>query len=236
MVKLLVALDVPTLDEAVHLAEIVQPEVDGLKVGLELLMARGRQALSRIGDLGLPVFADAKLHDIPNTVERAARQIGAAGARWMTAHASGGPEMLIAARTGLEQMAPGPAGVLAITMLTSLDSESMRSQGITLDLGEYVLTLAAMARDAGAEGVVCSVTETLAVKTAFPGLVVVNPGIRPAGWGTDDQSRTATPAQAVEAGADMVVVGRPITSVDDPAAAARAVNQEMQAVVSATRG
>jgi orotidine-5'-phosphate decarboxylase len=236
MVKLLVALDVPTLDEAMGLAERVKSEADGLKVGLELLMGQGRQVLSRVGDLGLPVFADAKLHDIPNTVERAARQIGAGGARWLTAHASGGSDMLMAARTGLEATAGGPCGVMAITMLTSLDAESLSIQGITLDSEAYVMRMAAMAREAGAEGIVCSVTETHAVKAAFPDLVVVNPGIRPAGWARDDQSRTATPAQAAEAGSDVVVVGRPITSVEDPVAAARVIKHEIQQVVSATRG
>ena len=216
--RIIVALDVPTLDEAVSLAQPLVDHVGGFKVGMELLMGAGPVAIETIAALDRPVFADAKLHDIPNTVERAASRIGAAGARWVTAHAAGGVEMLQAAVSGM-----GRDGVLAVTMLTSLTHDDLPVIGISQSPGAYVVSMAGLAAKAGAEGVICSPTEIRNVKSVEPGLRVFTPGVRPEASTIDDQKRVATPEAARRDGADYLVVGRPITKAPDPAAAAREI-------------
>jgi len=230
---LVVALDVPTADEALRLADSLQPHVDGFKVGLELLMGEGPAVVSRVADLGAPVFVDAKLHDIPNTVAGAATRLGSIGARWVTVHASGGEEMM---RSAVEALAAGSdrvAGVLAVTVLTSLDQATLESVGFGRNPTEQVIEMARLAAAAGAEGVVCAVSEAMAVKALGLGLSVATPGIRPAGSDSADQKRVATPAEAIGAGANLLVVGRPITAAADPVAAAMSVQQEIEAAVSA---
>jgi orotidine-5'-phosphate decarboxylase len=204
--ELYVALDFPTLEEAASLAEDLLSHVDGFKVGLELLLGTGPSAITTIAELGLPVFADAKLHDIPNTVERAARRLSSTGARFVSVHASGGRPMVDAAIVGF-----GGKGILAVTVLTSRADP----------LGDAA-TLSELAAEAGAEGVVCSVSDLTKVKMVAPGLLCVTPGIRPS-FPSDDQVRTATPEEAAMAGADIIVVGRPITRSTDPVGAARAL-------------
>ena len=216
--RIVVALDVPTLDEAVSLARPLVDHVGGFKVGMELLMGAGPAAIETIAALDKPVFADAKLHDIPNTVERAAARIDAAGARWVTAHAAGGVEMLQAAVSGM-----GREGVLAVTLLTSLTHDDLPVIGISLGPGEYVVSMAGLATKAGVEGVVCSPAEIRKVKSAEPGLRVFSPGVRPSASTTDDQKRVATPETARGNGADYLVIGRPITKAPNPAAAAREI-------------
>jgi orotidine-5'-phosphate decarboxylase len=213
---LIVALDVPNLGEAVTLARSLQDEVGGFKVGMELLMGAGPEAIETIAAMDRPVFVDAKLHDIPNTVERAARRIRAAGARWVTVHASGGREMMDAAVSGMEGN-----GVLAVTMLTSLSQSDLESIGVSRLGTNYVVSLASLAADAKTEGVVCSPVEIRKVKDKEPTLLVFAPGVRPATSGADDQKRVATPEQARADGADFLVIGRPITRAGDPVAAAR---------------
>lgn len=215
---IVVALDFPDLGQARDMAVELGDYVAGFKVGLELLTGVGPAAVSEIAALGKPVFADAKLHDIPNTVERAATRIGAAGARWLTVHASGGAAMIAAAVKGM-----GGEGVLAVTVLTSLDEDGLASVGIEVPVMDQVLRLSALAESAGAEGVVCSPVEANAVKSAQPGLSLFTPGVRPRGATPDDQRRTSTPNEALSAGADYLVIGRPITSAPDPAAAAREI-------------
>lgn len=234
MSRILVALDVPSKEQAVALARPLRGEVAGFKVGLELLMGEGPEIITDIADLGLPIFADAKLHDIPNTVANAIRRLGERGARWVTVHASGGMEMMKAAVDGLHDGTSKSAGVLAVTVLTSMTDEELTEQGIGLPASTQVSRLAAMAADCGVEGVVCAVPEARSVKALTLGLAIVTPGIRPAGADNDDQARVATPAVAVDAGADLIVVGRPITMAADPVAAARAINAEIEAALSAT--
>ncbi|HJS71968.1 MAG TPA: orotidine-5'-phosphate decarboxylase [Acidimicrobiia bacterium] len=222
----IVALDVSGLDEALELAGRLHEEVGGFKVGMELLMASGPVAIASIGDLGRPVFVDAKLHDIPNTVERAAARIRAAGARWVTIHASGGKEMAQAAVSGMQG-----EGVLAVTMLTSLGEEDLAGIGVNTGLTEYVTGMAGLAAAAGVEGVVCSPGEIREVKSAQPGLKVFTPGVRPEDSTRDDQKRVATPGGAVADGADYLVIGRPITRAPDPVAAAREIVASLTATV-----
>ncbi len=218
MSPIIVALDFPSLDEARSLAIALSSEVAGFKVGLELITGVGPEAIEEIAALGKPVFADAKLHDIPNTVEAAARRVASAGARWVTAHASGGIDMLRAACSGM-----GDRGVLAVTVLTSLDDQALAAVGVQTGVVDQVLRLARLAEAAGVEGAVCSPAEVSAVKKMHPGLALFTPGVRPAGADVDDQRRISTPGQAISKGADYVVIGRPITRASDPIAAAREI-------------
>ncbi len=233
MSLLVVALDVPTGDEALRLANSLHTHVDGFKVGLELLMGEGPAVVSRVADLGAPVFVDAKLHDIPNTVAGAATRLGSIGARWVTVHASGGEEMMRTAAEALAASSSGVAGVLAVTVLTSIDQATLEAVGFGRNPTEHVTAMARLAAVAGAEGVVCAVSEAMAVKALDLGLEVATPGIRPAGSDSADQKRVATPAEAIGAGADLLVVGRPITTAADPVAAALSVMREMEVAVSA---
>ncbi len=222
--RILVALDVPSAEEAVRLARDLEPEVGGFKVGLELLMGPGPGVVSAIGKLGKPVFVDAKLHDIPNTVHAAARQLGLAGARWVTAHAAGGPAMLEAAAAGLASGSGArTSGILAITVLTSLDEPALAATGVASTPGKLTARRARLAAEHGCEGVICSVKELGVVAEVAPNLLKVTPGIRPEGAETHDQARVATPAEAVRRGADYLVVGRPITAAADPRQAAAAL-------------
>jgi orotidine-5'-phosphate decarboxylase len=223
---IIVALDTTTAEEAVRLARLVADHVAGFKVGLGLLHGPGPGVVGAVARIG-PVFADAKLHDIPSQVERAARRLGEYGARWVSAHAAGGTEMLEAAAAGVSAGARGaPAGVLAITVLTSLD-EPATAAAFGRSPGELVARLARLAAQAGAEGVVCSPRELGVVAEVAPGVIRVTPGIRPDGEASDDQRRVASPREALERGADYLVVGRPITAAGDPAAAARSLAEAL---------
>jgi len=214
---ILVALDMPDVDAAEDLARKLAGTVRGFKVGLELMMAEGPAALERIASLGSPVFADVKLADIPNTVHEASMQLAKHGARWVTVHAAGGGEMISAAVAGLDHGAEGrDVGVLAVTVLTSLDSDDLQTTGITRSLDEQVEALSVLASLHGAEGVVCSPREASIVKAAAPDLLAVTPGIRLAAGDHHDQKRVSTPAAALGNGADLLVIGRAITKSPDP--------------------
>lgn len=229
MTGLLVALDFRSVDTAVTMAKSLSPHVSGFKVGLQLMLGPDPHPLERVVELGMPVFADVKLHDIPATVEKAAFQMGVRGARWITVHASGGDTMLEAAVAGFDEGSAGGGGVLAVTVLTSLDSLDLGDIGFQFDPPEQVRRLASLAAGTGVEGVVCAVAEGEIVKSVKPDLTVVTPGIRLAGEATNDQKRAATPTDAVEAGASFVVVGRPITRASDPASVASAIMDELSA-------
>jgi orotidine-5'-phosphate decarboxylase len=216
--RLIVALDFPTLDEAVAMAVPLTDEVAGFKVGLELLMAEGPTAIEQVAGLGAPVFADAKLHDIPNTVERAASRLAAAGARWVTVHASGGTAMMEAANSGM-----GGRGILAVTVLTSFEETDLEMTGVMSGIQTQVLSLATLAASCGVEGLVCAPGDVAAIKSKGIGLEIFTPGVRMEGGATHDQKRVGTPADAVDAGADYLVIGRPITRSPDPLAAAREI-------------
>ncbi|MDP9144070.1 MAG: orotidine-5'-phosphate decarboxylase [Actinomycetota bacterium] len=234
MNKVLVALDVPSAKEALDLATTLQPHVRGFKVGLELLMGEGPSIISTLAGLGSPVFVDAKLHDIPNTVGRTAERLGALGARWVTVHATGGEEMIRVAAEALNESSGGTAGILAVTVLTSLGEYELARIGIDRPLDEQVSALASAAAGSGAEGVVCAVTEARLVQALGLGLMVVTPGIRSANAAGSDQKRVATPGAAIRAGSDLLVVGRPITAAPDVVAAAIAISDEIEAAVLAT--
>jgi orotidine-5'-phosphate decarboxylase len=227
--RICAALDFPALAEAERFARQVAPHVGMLKVGLELFAAEGPAAVRALAALGRPVFLDLKLHDIPNTVEAAARSAAASGARLLTVHAAGGAAMVAAAVRGA---GPG-VRVLAVTVLTSLDAAVLEEVGLSGPPLEAVVRLARLAVGAGAGGLVCSPLEARAVRAAVgEGPLLVVPGIRPSGTGRGDQARVATPAAAVADGADVLVVGRPLREGSDPAAAARRIAAELDGAVT----
>lgn len=221
--KTIVALDLATAEEAVRLAKRVAPHVGAFKVGLGLLHGAGPGVISALVDLGKPVFADAKLHDIPSQVGAAARQLGRLGARWVTAHVSGGEPMLKAAAESLGETSDGYAGILGVTVLTSLDQDLLGAIGVTASPGKLVSKMSRVAETSGCEGVVCSPQELTVVGSVSPGLLRVTPGVRPSGATAGDQRRVMTPRDAIERGADWLVIGRPITAAKDPADAAAAI-------------
>lgn len=223
MAGLIVALDDDNLVAAEALARHLRGAVDAFKVGLTLFCAHGPEALLEVGQHGR-VFCDLKLHDIPSQVGSAVGVLAAKGVWLLTVHASGGRPMIAAAAA-----AAGPRTlVAAVTVLTSLPAEELGAVGQEADPLAQVTRLARLAVEAGATALVCSPREVAAVRaTVGPGIVLVTPGIRPAGGALGDQSRVATPAQAVAAGADYLVVGRPITQAPDPRGAAEAIRAEM---------
>jgi len=215
-----VAIDTPDLDRALALADAVGPHVGGLKLGLEFLTARGPGGLAAMTKLGRPIFADTKFHDIPNTVAGAAREIAKQGVAIFNIHASGGGAMMRAAR----EAAGANVRLIAVTVLTSLDDRDLDAVGQRGPAAEQVVRLASLAKSCGLDGVVCSAHEIAAIRKACgDGFLLVVPGIRPAGSDLADQRRVMTPHEALEAGADILVIGRPITGAPDPAQAARAI-------------
>ena len=228
MNPLIVALDVATASHAARLAHMLEGEVGGFKVGLELLSGPGPATIALLGANGVPIFSDAHLPDIPPTVRRAARQLGALGARWISVHASGGRAMMEAAVEGLADGASGrDAGILAVTVLTSLDDEALHGVGIASSPGRLTSRMACLAAESGCEGVVCSARELGIIATVAPDLVKVTPGIREPGATRDDQARIATPREAMRHGADFLVVGRPIIRAAEPVLAARRILASM---------
>ncbi|APR77651.1 Orotidine 5'-phosphate decarboxylase [Minicystis rosea] len=226
--RLVFPLDFPTLDDARRAATPLAPAIGVLKVGLELFVREGPAAVRLGRDLERDVFLDLKLHDIPETVERAVASAGALGVRYLTVHASGGATMLARAAAQAAR-APTPLTILAVTVLTSLDAADLAAQAIPGTAGEHVIRLARLAWDAGVRGFVCSPAEARAMRQALgPEAILVTPGIRPAGADAGDQKRIATPAAAIADGADLLVVGRPIRDAADPLAAARAVVAEIE--------
>jgi orotidine-5'-phosphate decarboxylase len=230
--KLIVALDVPDAEQALALVRTLKGTVGWVKVGMTLYYAEGPSIVRDLRSLGFKVFVDLKLHDIPHQVEGACRTLTRAGAHMFTVHASGGTAMLEAAvkatTAAAEKFRARRPDVVAVTVLTSLDAEGLAAVGVTRTPIEQVEALAALAQAAGCDGVVCSPLEAAVVRSALGAdALVVTPGIRPAGEATGDQARTATPVEALEAGASHLVVGRPITGAEDPAAAARAIQKEM---------
>jgi len=217
------ALDLPDLTKCLAVARAVAPSVGGLKVGLEFLTALGPGAVKEIVSLGKPVFADTKFHDIPNTVAGAARAVAALGIAMFNVHASGGVAMMRAAKEAAASVDPNVKAI-AVTVLTSMDDTDLSAVGQPA-AADQVVRLARLAQSSGLDGVVCSPREIAAVRAACGAdFLIVTPGIRPAGADLADQRRVATPEGALKAGADVLVVGRPITAAADPAKAAAAIH------------
>ena len=224
MTGLIAALDTADPVQAATWADALAPHCGVLKLGLEFYLAAGPAGMRCVTQR--PVFLDLKLHDIPNTVAGAVRAVLPLRPHMLTLHAAGGGAMIEAARRTADG-ADRPL-LLAVTVLTSLDSSALHATGVAGGPRQQVLRLARLALGAGADGVVCSAQEAAMLRGALgAGPVLVVPGIRPAGTESADQARTMTPRQAAEAGADWIVVGRPITSSSDPAAAAAAIAAEL---------
>jgi orotidine-5'-phosphate decarboxylase len=223
--RLIVALDVPSLRKARTLVDALRGRVGMFKVGGQLFTAAGPEIVRELVEEGEQVFLDLKFHDIPNTVARAAESASRLGVSLVDVHGLGGSAMVSRAA---EVLSGTRTRLLAITVLTSHDDDGLRELGIERPLREQVPALARLAQEAGAHGVVASPHEVAAIREACGfDFLVVTPGIRPAGVARDDQARAATPAAALQAGADYLVVGRPITQAADPGAAADAIVAEM---------
>ena len=217
--RIYVALDTPDIDKAKAIAARVRHHVGGIKLGLEFFMANGRHGVLEMHELGLPIFLDLKLHDIPNTVGKAIQALRGLEPAVLTVHASGGRAMLEDAKAA----APSNTKVVAVTMLTSLDENDLRATGVGGSSHDQVLRLTELAMDAGVDGIVCSGEEVRAAHKVWPKGFFVVPGVRPANGAIGDQKRVVTPRAAVDAGASILVVGRPITGAEDPDLAAREI-------------
>ena len=224
----IVALDYPDATSALALVERLSPEACRLKVGKELFVAAGPALLEELARRGVEGFLDLKFHDIPNTVAQACKAAARLGVWMMNVHASGGPRMLAAAREALET-GPGPRPLLiAVTVLTSMGEAELAAIGVSASPEEQVVRLAHLTHAAGLDGVVCSAREATRLRQEIgANFLLVTPGIRPAGSETGDQTRILTPAQALAAGSDYLVIGRPITQAADPLAALASINQEI---------
>jgi orotidine-5'-phosphate decarboxylase len=227
-----VALDAPDLETAARWAGLVTPHVSTVKVGLELYLRYGPDAVASIrGASGVQVFLDLKLHDIPATVAGAARAVARLRPSLLTVHAAAGPAAISAAA----EAAPATR-VVAVTVLTSLGEDDLEHIGLRGPVSDAVRRMAELSVAAGARGLVCSPREVTEVRAQVgPDITLITPGVRPAGADAHDQARVATPEEALRAGADLLVVGRPITGAADPGAAAAALAASLRRVEAVTR-
>ena len=231
MAELIVALDVPSRVDAEARVKLLGDAVDFYKIGLELFTAEGPDVVKAVKGLGKKVFLDLKFHDIPNTAAQAVRSGGRLGVDLMTIHSVGGRAMVAAAAEAAAEFGPSGPRILAVTVLTSLDQGDLADIGVAgRTPAQQVEAMARFAVANGAHGIVCSAFDVGALSPALPkGTLFVTPGVRPAGAAVGDQKRIATPAAAIAAGASKLVVGRPITAADDPAAAFDAIVSELTA-------
>jgi len=221
---IIVALDVPTAEEALELARDLSGSVGAFKIGKELFVSAGPEVVRAIQEEGGAVFLDLKFHDIPNTVAKAVSAAALLEVRMLTVHTSGGPAMLAAAAEAAQAAAGEAPLVLGVTVLTSMDGEDLRAVGQSENSTEQVERLARLAVNNGLRGLVCSPRELPVLRSALPEEVqLVTPGIRPVGSTAGDQKRTLTPAEAMAAGADWLVIGRPITAAANPRKAAEEI-------------
>lgn len=226
--RVIVALDFPDAKSALALAERLSPSECGLKVGKELFTTAGPDLVKQLVKMGFPVFLDLKFHDIPNTVASACRAAADLGVWMLNVHASGGGKMMEAARQAIDLSTRKPL-LIAVTVLTSMNEADLRETGVAASPAEQVNRLAGLAKQSGLDGVVCSAREATQLREALGReFLLVTPGIRPAGTDAGDQSRIMTPASAVRAGSDFLVVGRPITQADDPLLALQTINKEIE--------
>ena len=227
--RLLVAMDYSDEAPCLNLARQLDPRLCRLKVGKELFTSCGPAVVEKLQNLGFDVFLDLKFHDIPNTVAKAVHAAAELGVWMVNVHAMGGMRMMEAAAAALSPYDQKPL-LIGVTVLTSMDTSDLRSVGIAAAAEDHVLRLAGLTRDSGLDGVVCSAQEARALRGSFgQGFVLVTPGIRPEGTSASDQRRIVTPRAALEAGSDYLVVGRPITEAQDPAAMCRAIARDCPA-------
>lgn len=233
--RILVALDYPTAEQAMAMAQQLDPEVCRVKVGKELFTRCGPAIVESLHGLGFELFLDLKFHDIPNTVAKACAAAAELGVWMVNVHASGGRRMMEAAREAVEKSSSADqrTKLIAVTVLTSMERSDLQEIGLDIDPLEQVKRLAALTERSGLDGVVCSAQEAAALRTqAGDGFELITPGIRPANAEKGDQRRVMTPAEAIAAGSTYLVVGRPITGAVDPSAAAAAIQAEVSAALS----
>ncbi|HXF76702.1 MAG TPA: orotidine-5'-phosphate decarboxylase [Methylomirabilota bacterium] len=231
--RLIVALDVDSLEQARHLVRLLAGEVGMFKIGKQLFTHAGPQAVRLIEDLGGEVFLDLKFHDIPNTVAKAAIEATRLGVKMFNVHASGSLEMMVTTVKEVERVCRQEKRrrpiMLAVTVLTSLNQDDLKRVGVEHKVADQVVRLALLTQEAGMDGVVASPQEVADIRAACGrGFIIVTPGIRPADSGRNDQQRIMTPADAVRAGVDYIVVGRPIVEAENPLSAARSIVAEME--------
>ncbi len=225
--RIIVALDYPTPQQALDFVARLQPDMCRLKVGKELFTLAGPDLVRQLVDRGFDVFLDLKYHDIPNTVAQACKAAASLGVWMLNVHALGGRRMMSAAREALEQSANRPR-LIAVTILTSMGEEDAREIGLAGSPAENVMRLACLARDSGLDGVVCSSREASQLREACSqDFTLVTPGIRPAGSSSGDQKRIMTPSEAIRAGADYLVIGRPVTQAESPVEVLTGINREL---------
>ncbi len=223
--RIIVALDYPRAEPALALASTLRPELCRLKIGKELFTIAGPQLIDKLTQAGFDVFLDLKFHDIPHTVAAACKAAASLGVWMVNVHASGGRNMLLAAR---EALAASPTKLIAVTLLTSMNRDDLQEIGWQGEPNDVVQRLALLARDCGLDGVVCSALETARLRQLIGrDFDLVTPGIRPVNTPLDDQQRIATPRQAMQQGASYLVIGRPITQATDPLATLIQLNQEI---------
>ena len=226
--KIIVALDYPTMDAAVALANQLDPQRCKLKVGKELFTRSGPRVVEQLTTAGFDIFLDLKYHDIPTTVAKACRAAADLGVWMMNVHTLGGPAMMKAARDALAQDENRPL-LIGVTLLTSMDEATFQHIGLTGTISDTVLRLAQLADQSGLDGVVCSAQEATQLRTQHgEQFQLVTPGIRPANSDTGDQHRTMTPAEAVAAGSSYLVIGRPITGANNPMQALEAIEASLR--------
>lgn len=225
--RVVVPLDFPNQEQALALCRQLPPDQCKLKIGKELFTRAGPALVTKLIDSGYDIFLDLKYHDIPNTVAQACKAAAELGVWMLNVHASGGSQMLQAAREAIDSSGNRPL-LIAVTVLTSMNEEELAAIGISRALPDQVMHLANMTKEAGLDGVVCSAREASQLKQALgPDFCLVTPGIRPASAAKDDQKRIMTPAAAIKAGSHYLVIGRPITRAEDPGAALAAINAEI---------
>ena len=231
MNPIFVAIDTADLGQALALADAVSGYAAGVKLGLEFFSAHGPDGVRRVTALGLPVFLDVKLHDIPNTVAKAVKALAPLEPAILTVHASGGRAMLQAAKAA----APAGTKVVGVTVLTSLDDSDLAAAGVHGSPADQVARLAALARESGIDGIVCSGAEVAQARASWPDGFFVVPGVRPTGADAGDQKRIVTPRQALADGASALVIGRPITGASDPRRAIMDIAESLAQTPAETR-
>ena len=225
--KVIIARDYSEERQALCLVDQLTPEMCRLKIGKEMFTRFGPEFVKFIVSKGYDVFLDLKFHDIPTTVAKACTAAAGLGVWMINVHASGGMRMMEEAKQAVSNSGRSPM-VIAVTVLTSMDDDTLRSTGVSRSPRDQVLALANMARKAGLDGIVCSAHEAEEVRAhTASDFVLVTPGIRPEATANNDQKRVMTPLQAVEAGADYIVIGRPVTESDDPVSVLRTINSEI---------
>lgn len=224
---IIVALDFPSAAAAEALIDRLDPQLCRLKVGKELFTREGPQLVKAIQNKGFDLFLDLKYHDIPNTTAMAVRAAAELGVWMVNVHCSGGLRMMEACRNELDRMNGCKPLLIGVTVLTSMDESDLQQIGLNVSPAQQVLRLAGLAAQAGMDGLVCSAQEASQLKQQYPSLQLVTPGIRPAGSEVGDQRRILTPSQAMTAGSDYLVIGRPVTQANDPLAALTAIVEEI---------